>query len=139
MEKQLITVSTVIHAPIQAVWDLWTKPEHIVRWNSASDDWHTPRATNDLRKGGKFVSRMEAKDGSMGFDFEGEYDCVEPLKKIGYTMADGRRVNIYFEENESETILKETFDPENTNSLELQRDGWQAILHNFRKYAESNH
>ncbi len=133
----MITIQAVIHAPVETVWEVWTRPEHIVKWNNASEDWHTPRATNDLRVGGKFTSRMEAKDGSMGFDFEGVYDEVEPLKKIAYTMADGRKVIIYFDGKESETIVKETFDPENTNSLELQRAGWQSIMDNFKKYTES--
>jgi uncharacterized protein YndB with AHSA1/START domain len=137
MDENAITVSVVVGAPVKKVWDSWTKPEHIVKWNSASDDWHTPNATNDLRVGGKFTSRMEAKDGSMGFDFEGVYDEVEPLKKIAYTMSDGRKVKIIFESKAGETMVKETFEPENTNSLELQRAGWQAIMDNFKKYTES--
>ena len=139
MEKQLITVSADIHAPIKVVWESWTKPEHIVKWNNACADWHTPRAIVDLRVGGKFSSRMEAKDGSMGFDFEGVYDEVQPMKKITYTMADGRKVFIQFEEKESETRVIESFVPENTNPLELQRAGWQAIMDNFKKYTESLH
>ena len=137
MEKQLITVSADVDAPIKIVWESWTRPEHIVKWNNASEDWHTPQATIDLRVGGKFCSRMEAKDGSMGFDFEGVYDVVQPLKKIAYTMADGRKVFIQFEEKESGIRVIESFDPENTNSLELQRAGWQAIMDNFKKYTES--
>jgi uncharacterized protein YndB with AHSA1/START domain len=137
MDENAITVSVVVGAPVKKVWDSWTKPEHIVKWNSASDDWHTPNATNDLRVGGKFTSRMEAKDGSMGFDFEGVYDEVEPLKKIAYTMSDGRKVKIIFESKAGETMVKETFEPENTNSLELQRAGWQAIMDNFKKYTEA--
>jgi uncharacterized protein YndB with AHSA1/START domain len=137
MEPKMITVSASVKAQVSHVWDCWTKPEHIVKWNNASDDWHTTRATNDLRSGGKFTSRMEAKDGSMGFDFEGIYDDVEPMKKIAYTMSDGRKVKILFEGNAGETIVKETFDPENTNSLELQRAGWQSIMNNFKKYTES--
>jgi len=139
MEKQLITVSAVVQAPLKKVWETWTKPEHIVKWNNASDDWHTPSATNNLRVGGKFTSRMEAKDGSMGFDFEGIYDVVEPMKKIAYTMADGRKVTISFEKKDLETKVTESFNPENTHTLEQQRAGWQSIMDNFKKYAESIH
>lgn len=135
----MIRVSSTVAAPVSHVWDCWTLPEHIVNWNNASDDWHTPSATVDLRVGGKFTSRMEAKDGSMGFDFEGIYDAVEPLKKIAYTMADGRKVILLFEGTGTNTVVTESFDPETTNSLELQRAGWQAIMDNFKKYAESIH
>ncbi len=133
-----ITVETTISAPVKKVWDFWTSPEHITKWNSASEDWHTPRAENDLRPGGKFLARMEAKDGSVGFDFEGVYDEVEENALISYTMEDGRKVKIVFTKTgDNETKVVETFDPENTNSLEMQRTGWQAILDNFRKYVEN--
>jgi len=137
MDKNAITVSAVVAAPLKKVWDCWTNPIHIIKWNHASDDWHTPEATNDLRVGGKFSSRMEAKDGSMGFDFEGVYDEVHTMKKIAYTMANGRKCEILFDGTDNGTTVKETFDPENTNSLELQRAGWQSIMNNFKKYTES--
>lgn len=135
MEK--ITVKTTVNLPVQKVWDYWTRPEHIMKWNNASDDWHTPRAENDLRTGGKFSSRMEARDGSMGFDFEGVYDEVEPHSLIAYTMADGRSVHIRFSEDKGLTQVEEVFDPEATNPVEMQRMGWQAILDNFKRYAET--
>ena len=136
--KTAITVENIIKAPIAKVWKLWTDPQHITKWNNASDDWHTPRAENDLRVGGKFLSRMEAKDGSFGFDFWGVYDEVKNLELIEYTMGDGRKARIEFSGNENQTRVVETFDPEDTNSLELQRGGWQAILDNFKKYVEAS-
>ncbi|MCW3463448.1 SRPBCC family protein [Chitinophaga nivalis] len=132
-----ITVTATINAPAAKVWELWTAPAHIMKWNSASEDWHTPRAENDLRPGGKFSSRMEAKDGSFGFDFGGVYDEVKPHELITYTMGDGRKVNITFEENGNTTEVTETFDAETTHSIEMQQGGWQAILDNFKKYTES--
>ncbi len=133
-----ITVNVKVNAPLEKVWDYWTNPQHIVNWNYASEDWHAPHATNDLRVGGKFSSRMEAKDGSMGFDFEGEYTKVEQHIEIEYVLADARKVNIRFDSDGKETTVTETFDPENENTLELQRAGWQAILDNFKRYTESN-
>lgn len=137
LEKTIITVENTINAPIDKVWECWTKPEHITQWNNASDDWHTPHAENDLRTGGKFVSRMEAKDGSMGFDFGGIYDSVITNQYIGYTMDDSRKVKITFTANGDKTKVTESFEAENTNSIELQQGGWQAILDNFKKYAEA--
>jgi uncharacterized protein YndB with AHSA1/START domain len=136
--KTAITVDSTIQAPLEKVWELWTSPDHITRWNSASDDWHTPSAQNDLRVGGKFASRMEAKDGSMGFDFGGVYDEVEPLSRIAYTMGDGRKVQVSFVETDNGIHLTETFEAEAMNPVEMQKGGWQAILDNFRKYAEGN-
>lgn len=133
----IITVRTTVNAPIEKVWNVWTEPEHIVKWNSASDDWHTTKAENDLRKGGQFSSRMEAKDGSFGFDFGGTYDIVEPYKLITYTMGDGRRVEVIFEMEGNLTHVTESFDAEGTNSLEMQQGGWQAIMDSFRKYTEN--
>ena len=135
MEKK-ITVETTVHAPIEKVWEMWTKPEHITKWNNASDDWHSPRAENDVREGGKFNIRMEAKDKSQGFDFEGIYDKVEVNKFLSYTKADGRRVEVKFTEKNGETEIEESFDAEQTNSVDMQRSGWQAILDNFKKYVE---
>ncbi|UKJ08904.1 SRPBCC family protein [Solitalea lacus] len=135
--KTTITVQSTVNAPVEKVWSVWTSPEHITKWNSANDDWHTPSATNDLRVGGKFVSRMEAKDGSMGFDFEGTYENVKTNELIEYVMGDGRKVKIAFKSDEGVTTVTETFDAETENSPELQQAGWQAIIDNFKRYTES--
>ncbi len=137
MNKQTITVSATIAAPVDKVWKLWNTPEDITQWNSASNDWHTPHATNDLRIGGKIMSRMEAKDGSMGFDFWGIYTDIKEHELIAYTLGDDRKVMIHFTGNGDSTEVTETFDAENENSLELQQMGWQAIMNSFKKYAES--
>ena len=136
--KTLITVTTTVQAPLERVWDRWTRPEHITAWNFASPEWCCPQATNDLRPNGKFSWRMEARDGSMGFDFNGIFNKIEERKLIAYSIEDGRNVVIQFEETEAGTIVSETFEAENMNSIELQRTGWQAILDNFKRYAESN-
>ena len=133
-----ITIETTVNAPIEKVWQYWSAPEHITKWCAASDDWHTPRAENDLRTGGKFNSRMEAKDGSFAFDFGGVYDNVRENEIIDYTMGDGRTVQVRFTENGDQTKVVETFEPESTNPVEMQRGGWQAILDNFKKYTEAN-
>lgn len=133
-----ITIEAQIQAPIQKVWEHWTEPKHIVKWNHASDDWHTPHAENDLKAGGKFISRMEAKDGSFGFDFVGVYDEILPHKIIAYTMEDGRKAKINFTANGRQTHVSTTFEAENQNPIEMQKGGWQAILNNFKKYTESN-
>lgn len=133
-----ITIKTIVKASAKKVWDLWTDPKHIVKWNTASEEWHTPRAENDLRVGGQFLSRMEAKDGSFGFDFTGTYDEVEPLKRIAYTMEDGRKAETDFKENNGNTEIITVFDAESQNPIDMQRTGWQAILDNFKIYAESN-
>jgi uncharacterized protein YndB with AHSA1/START domain len=136
-EKTIISVEIKIKAPIETVWKYWTTPDDIVKWNHASDDWHTTRAENDLRIGGKFLSRMEAKDSSMGFDFEGVYSIVKTNEQIEYSLGDDRKVLIDFTANKNETLVSETFDAESMNSIEQQRDGWQAILDNFKKYVET--
>lgn len=133
-----ITIKANVKASAKKVWELWTNPKHIVKWNTASDEWHTPKAENDLRVGGKFLSRMEAKDGSFGFDFTGTYDEVEPLKRIAYTMEDGRKAEIDFKENQGNTAIITVFDAESQNPIDMQRDGWQAILDNFKHYTENN-
>lgn len=133
-----IVVSATVKSDMDTVWNTWTNPEHIKKWNNPSPDWHTPKAENDLRKGGRFSSRMEAKDGSMGFDFGGTYDEVIPKKRIAYTLDDGRKVEISFENTDSDIKIVETFEPENQNSTDMQRQGWQAILDNFKKFVESN-
>src|SRR5882724_7921466 len=123
-----VTVENTVQAPVEKVWEFWTKPEHITKWNSASDDWHTPRAENDLRPGGSFSARMEAKDGSFGFDFGGVYDDVKKNELIEYTIGDGRKVKVSFSEAGNSTHIVESFDAEQTNPVEMQRGGWQAIL-----------
>ena len=137
-KKSKITVETTVNAPVEKTWKYWTEPEHIKQWNNASDDWHTPHAENDLQVGGKFLSRMEAKDKSFGFDFGGVYDDVQINKYIEYTLGDDRKVQITFSGNGHETKVSETFEAEDTNSTEMQRGGWQAILDNFKKYTESH-
>ena len=138
MNATKITIESIISANTKKVWDYYTLPEHITKWNFASDDWHCPKAENDLRVGGKLKSRMEAKDGSFGFDFEAIYDEVINHKKISYNLTDGRQVITVFENQNGKTKVTTTFDAETQNSVELQRNGWQAILDNFKKYVESN-
>jgi len=135
-ERLVITVSATIAAPLQQVWDLFTDPMHIIHWSHASDDWQTSYAESDLRPGGAFLSHMEAKDGSGGFDFSGRFTEITPCKTIAYTLDDGRNVDILFRETAGRTLIMKSFETEEVNSAELQRNGWQAILDNFRKYAE---
>lgn len=137
MEKKTnITVQTIVEAPIEKVWNTWNEPVHITKWNTASEDWHTPKAANDLRVGGKFSATMAAKDGSMSFDFEGTYTKVKQNEAIEYTIADGREVKIQFNSTGNKTQITETFEAENENPIEMQRGGWQAIMDNFKKYTE---
>ncbi len=138
MNKTKITIETTVSADAKKVWDYWTKPEHITKWNFASDDWHCPSASNDMRVGGKYSARMEAKDGSFGFDFEVIYDEVIEHKKIRYSMTDGREAITNFEKLGSKTKVSTTFDAENENPVEMQKIGWLAILDNFKKYVEAN-
>ena len=133
----MITVNTEIKAPLERVWNCWTLPEHITHWNFASDDWCCPSATNDLRPGGDFSWRMEARDGSMGFDFNGTYDSIKKGQCIACTLEDGRKVEITFEEHPDGVTVTESFEPESINPVEMQRAGWQAILNNFKGYVES--
>lgn len=133
-----ITIGATVKASLEKVWKLWTTPQHITKWSHASDDWHTTKAENDLRKGGKFLSRMEAKDGSIGFDFTGMYTEVIPNKRIAYTLDDDRKVVIIFRDNGEETHISQSFEAEHENPVEMQRDGWQAILNNFKNYAEQH-
>lgn len=133
-----ITITATINAPIEKVWDAWTAPEHITKWAFASETWEAPHAKNDLRTGGKFLTRMQSKTNKEeGFDFTGIYTAVEPNKLIEYDMDDGRHVKAVFEETPEGVKITQAFDPENENSEELQRSGWQAILDNFKKYTES--
>jgi len=133
-----ITVSATISAPIQKVWNYYTLPEHIVKWNFAAEDWECPKAINNLTVGGKFVSTMAAKDGSVSFDFSGIYTKVEDLKQIDYKMDDDRTASVSFEEVDGGTLVMVAFDAENENPEEMQHDGWQSILENFKKHVEQN-
>lgn len=133
-----ITITTHVNEPVAHVWKIWTEPAHIMQWNAASDDWHCPKAGNDLRVGGAFSSTMAARDGSFSFDFEGVYDDVQPHKRIAYTMSDGRTCEILFEERDGGTLVTESFDAETQNPVEMQRAGWQAILDRFKAHAEAN-
>lgn len=130
---KLITVQTLIDKPVKEVWEKYTKPEHIVKWNFASDDWHCPKAYNEIKIGGQFSHRMESKDGSMGFDFEGTYSEVIPLKKLSFNLGE-RKVWTEFIEFNGKTLVLGNFEPEQVHSIFMQRDGWQAILENFKKY-----
>lgn len=136
IKSDLIKVETVVNAPVEKVWEYWTDPKHIVKWNNASEDWHTTEAKNDLKIGGKFTSRMEAKDGSFGFDFGGVYTEVRLYEVISYVLDDGRKVEINFINEENKTKIIENFEGENENPPEFQQMGWQAILDNFKKYSE---
>lgn len=132
-----ISVDTIINSPIEKVWQHWTSPESIIKWNHASDDWHCPLATNDFILGGNFSYTMAAKDSSNSFDFTGIYTKIEPLKTIETTLNDGRKVSVDFEKvDDQNTIVTENFETESENSVEKQREGWQAILDNFKKYCE---
>jgi uncharacterized protein YndB with AHSA1/START domain len=131
-----ITIERVVNAGLENVWNAWNNPEDIKQWNNASDDWHTTASTVDLLEGGKFTSRMEAKDGSSGFDFEGTYTRVIPEKSIAFRMADDREVSVEFIQRADGVLVKETFDAETENPPEVQREGWQAILDNFKRHVE---
>lgn len=135
--KIVIAVETIVNAPIEKTWEYWIRPEHIIHWNNPSDDWHTTKAENNLVPGGSFLYRMEAKDGSFGFDFHGKYDQVKPLEYIEYTIADGRKVKIYFTKKKGQTVITESFEAENTHPVDMQQQGWQSILNNFKKYTEA--
>lgn len=136
MEQNAITIEARVNAPITKVWKYWNEPEHIKQWAFAADTWHAPHAENDLRVDGKFSTTMAAKDGSVSFDFEGTYTEIIENELIAYVMEDGREVKITFSEQDGVTHVAETFDPENENPLEMQRDGWQAILNNFKAHTE---
>ena len=131
-----ITVEKVVNASLEQVWDAWNDPADIERWNTAHESWHTTESSVDLREGGRFKSRMEAKDGSGGFDFEGTYTRIVPKKTIEYRMSDGREVEIEFAAGVGGVLVRETFDAESQNPPELQRQGWQAILDNFARHVE---
>jgi uncharacterized protein YndB with AHSA1/START domain len=133
-----ITVTTAVNADAKKVWDYYTNPAHITKWNFADPSWCCPTASNDMRVGGKYSARMEAKDGSFGFDFEATYDEIVAGKSFTYTMPNGRQASIAFNEAGDQTNVTVAFDPETENPIEMQQNGWQAILNNFKKYAEEN-
>lgn len=133
-----ITVSATIYAPVANVWGKWTNPQHIIHWNFASDDWCCPKVENDLSVGGRYCARMEAKDGSVGFDFETIYDEIVKNRLIAYTMSDGRKAVTQFESKGNTTDVSTVFDAETENSVELQQQGWQMILNNFKQYVENS-
>ncbi len=133
-----ITVEAVVAANTKKVWEAYVEPKHITKWNFASDDWQCPSAKNDLKVGGKYAARMEAKDGSFGFDFEAIYDEVQDQKTLTYTMGDGRKATTKFEDLGGKTKVTTTFDAEKANPEQMQKDGWQAILNNFKKYVETH-
>lgn len=137
MTQEKISIRTTISADKQKVWNYYTQPEHITQWNFADPSWHCPTATNDLKVGGKYVARMEAKDGSFGFDFDAVYTEINQGNSFTYEFG-GRFATVEFKETNGQTEITVTFDPEKENSIDLQRQGWQAILDNFKKYTETN-
>lgn len=136
IDDKIITIEVKVNAPLEEAWKIWTNPKDIINWNFASDDWHCPSATNDVSEGGKFSWRMEAKDGSFGFDFEGTYTKVIPNELLEYDLGDGRPVKVRFGQNGNQTLLTETFQGEDENTLEQQRYGWQCILNNYKACVE---
>lgn len=138
MTATTITVEALINAPVEKVWNLWTGTDHIIKWNCPSPEWHTPNADHELKPGGKFNYRMEARDGSMGFDFFGVFDKVEKNKLLTTTLGDGRKVEINFTSQGENTLVVQNFEAETENTIELQKTGWQAILDSFKKYVEIN-
>jgi len=134
-----VKIDITILAPVEKVWDYFNDPKHITKWNFAHESWFCPSSENDLKPGGKFNNQMEAKDGSFGFDFIGTYDEVITNERIKYHIEDGREVEVIFEKIDGNTTkVTEIFDPEKQNSVEMQREGWYAILNNFHKYVENN-
>jgi uncharacterized protein YndB with AHSA1/START domain len=136
--KKSITIQTTINAPVDKVWKFYTEPKHVMQWNNASADWHTPKAINDLKVGGTFNYRMESRDGSQGFDFNGTYNEIKKNEIIAYAIEDGREVIVEFHKSAARTKVTVTFEPENENPVEMQRGGWQSILDNFKRYVEKN-
>lgn len=133
----MITVQTTIGASLVDVWERFTNPDHVIYWNHASDDWHCPQAQSELKEGGNFNYTMASKDNSHQFDFEGTYQVIDFEKEIVYQMKDGRKVSVKFEVEDDAIIIEESFEPENTHPLELQLQGWQNILDNFKRYCEN--
>jgi uncharacterized protein YndB with AHSA1/START domain len=137
-QKTTLTIEASVNASMEKVWKYWTEPNHIVNWNSAHPSWHCPKAEHDLKPGGKFSFRMEAVDGSFGFDFGGIYDVVTLHQYIEYTLGDGRKVKNTFTSDGKTTHIKSVFEAESENPIEMQQGGWQAILDNFKYYVENN-
>lgn len=131
-----IAIETHVKAGLDETWHAWNDPDAIKQWNTAQEDWHTTHSEVDLRDGGRFVSRMEAKDGSAAFNFEGVYTKIVPKQLIEFEMADGREVTVKFSDSPGGVVVQEVFDAETKHSIEQQRDGWQAILNNFASYVE---
>ena len=132
-----ITITATINANAKKVWDYYTNPEHIVKWNFADPSWHCPKATNDMKVGGKYFARMEAKDGSFGFDFKAIYEEIKTGESFSYSFGD-RKATVEFKNLENQTEITIVFDPENENPIEMQKGGWQAILNSFKNYTETN-
>ncbi|HRG02154.1 MAG TPA: SRPBCC domain-containing protein [Bacteroidia bacterium] len=137
MSKPVITIEAIVNKPIGIVWECWTKPEHITKWCFASDDWHAPSSTSDFKVGGKISTRMEAKDGSFGFDFWGIYNDIKTNEKVGVVLGDDRKWDTYFSVVDGSVKVVEEFEAESQNPIEMQQAGWQMILNNFKKYVES--
>lgn len=137
MEFKKVQIGAMINQNVEKVWDYYTQPEHVVHWNHASEDWHCPSAENDLREGGRFCYTMASRDGKVSFDFEGKYEIIVPFSRISYSLEDGRAVDVLLETQSDGTKVTIEFDAEGENSIELQRQGWQAILDNFKKYVEA--
>ena len=136
MSKPVITIETVVNKPLEQVWECWIKPEHITKWCFASDDWHAPSSTSDFKVGGKLSTRMEAKDGSFGFDFWGIYNDIKANEKVGVVLGDDRKWDTYFSVVDGSVKVVEEFEAESQNPVEMQQAGWQMILNNFKKYVE---
>lgn len=138
MNKAVIKIEAIINKPIDQVWEMWTQPEHITKWCFASDDWHAPSSTSDFKIGGKLNTRMEAKDGSFGFDFWGTYNDIKLNEKLGVTLGDDRKWDTHFSVIDGGVKIIEEFEAESENPIEMQQAGWQMILNNFKKYAENH-
>lgn len=138
MNQNVIEVSVRVFAKPESVWTYWTSPEHIKQWNSASKDWHTPRVSNELKEGGQFLYRMETRNGKQGFDFKGKYTYLKYPDTIEYTMDDGRKVTVSFKKEQNEVLITERFEADQEYPEDMQREGWQSILDNFKKYIESS-
>ena len=136
--SEIIHTEITVHVPVEKAWSYWTKPEHIVKWNFASKDWQCPTAANDLRVGGTFNYRMEAKDKSMGFDFFGTYDKILEYEQINYTLGDDRKVHIQFISEGGDTHILQNFESEKENPVDMQKFGWQAILNHYKEYVEKH-
>ena len=136
--SEKITITATVHADVRKAWDYYTQPGHITQWNFADPSWFCPSASNDMRVGGKYSARMEARDGSFGFDFEAVYSEIADGKSFAFGMPDGRQVSVGFEGKGKDTVVTVSFDPEDENPVEFQRAGWQAILDNYKKYTEGS-